>query len=274
MQTRPAVYCEATLNYAGEVDHDPVTVAIHDGRTALDRLSFDECGFTLLEHKSRVRDWSDEEELQAVHVPEIERLVTQFMGCDHAIVYPPLVRSPRSASQVADFAPILSVHSDFTEDYGRMVREAGRPYREFLDPLLAESDLELDDVINAERVALIQFWRNTGPQYPDYPFALCDAGTVPHSQLIPILVPEYGGQRLEFEAFAVRKPDKIEDNAWYTFPGLTADEVVVLRTYDSERQKQGQAFWTPHTAFPDPLTGPDAPRRESVEMRALCLFGV
>lgn len=274
MQSGDTVYCETTLNYAGAVDHEPVTTVVYDGRALLDRLEFEECGFTLLDHESRVRDWTDEEELRAVHVPEIERLVTQFMGCDRAIVYPPIVRSPGSAARVEDYAPILSVHSDFTEDYGRMVREPGRPYRAFLDPLLHEAGLELDDLVGADRIALIQFWRNVGPQYPDYPFALCDAGTVPRSQLIPILVPEYGGIRLEFEAFAVRTPESAEDNTWYTFPGLSPNEVIVLRTYDSRCEAEGQPFWTPHTAFADPVAGPDAPHRESVEMRALCLFGV
>jgi len=274
MQSGDAVYCEATLNYAGEVDHAPVRVTMHDGRAALGQLDFEDCGFTLLAHPSRVKDWTDAEELQAVHIPEIERLATRFTGCDRAIVYPPIVRSPQSAAQESDYAPILSVHSDFTDDYGLMVQEAGRPYRKFLDPLLQEEGLDVDDIANAERVAMIQFWRNVGPPYPDHPFALCDASTVPRSQLMPVLVPEYGGLHLEFEAFAVRKPASPADNTWYTFPGLNANEVVVLRTYDSQCKAEGRAFWTPHTAFPDPTTGPDAPRRESVEMRALCLFGI
>ena len=53
---------------------------------------------------------------------------------------------------------------------------------------------------------------------------------------------------------------------------MERDEVVVFRAYDSERAEAGQPFWTPHSAFIDPVAGPDAPTRESIEMRAICLF--
>lgn len=272
MQAEDTVYCEATLNYAGDGERRPVTVTLHDGRAALHELDFESCGFTLLDHSSRVRDWTDGAELGSVHVPEIERLVKDFIGCDHVVVYEPLIRSPASADKTADYAPIFSVHSDFTDDYGRMVHEKGRPYRDFLDPQLAQIGLSREDVEGARRIAMIQFWRNTGPRYPDVPLALCDATTVPRSQLKPIRVPYYRGIHLEFEAFTVRAPNNPDDNRWYTFPGLTPDEVVVLRTYDSQCEKEGRAFWTPHTAFADPRAGESPSRRESVEMRALCLF--
>jgi len=271
MQATDSIYCDATLNYSKGEDRQPLDVTIHDGRAALGQLDFETCGFAFMEHRSKVRDWRDQAELEAVHVPEIHDLVQQFMGCDHAIVYSPLIRSPDSASRTPDFAPIDFVHSDFTEDYGDMVREAGRPYHEFLDPLLAEQGLRPADVAAASRVALIQFWRNTGDVQPDYPLAICDGSTVPRSQLRTFLVPEYGGERLEFETFGVVPP--ADDHTWYTFPRMSTDEVLVFRTYDSRCQEEGRAFWTPHTAFRDPVAGDAAPPRESVEMRALCLFG-
>ncbi len=254
------------------MDHQPVTVTISDGRAALAELPFDSSGFTLLEHHSAVVDWHDEAHVRKVHIPEIEALALKYSGCERAIVYPPLVRSPTAALRTEDFAPVDFVHSDFTEDYARMVREPERPYRAFLDPLLEKAGLTRESVVGAGRILLLQFWRNIGPERPDFPLALCDARTVSRSQLEVFTVPEYGGLRLEFETFGVLPPADPGQHRWYTFPEMVIDEVIALRTYDSLCEAEGRAFWTPHTAFRDPHAGDDAPQRESVEMRALCLF--
>ena len=56
---------------------------------------------------------------------------------------------------------------------------------------------------------------------------------------------------------------------------VTADSeflYVAFRAYDSDRVAKGEPFWTPHSAFVDPTVPADAPARESLEMRAICLF--
>jgi hypothetical protein len=266
------VYCETGLNfYSGDVTTS-VDVNIRNGRAVRNELDYEQCGFTLLTHQSDVRDWLDESELQRVHGPEIAQLARDFSGCDQVVVYPPLVRSPTRAASHDDFGPIEAVHSDFTEDYRLMVQEPGRPYRRFLDPLLAAAGLSRDDVENASRLLMLQFWRNIGETFPDRPFALCDASTVPRTELAPYLVPEYGGEKLEFETFMGLTPQDAESQRWYTFPGLKIDEVIAFRTYDSRCEQEGRPFWTPHSAFVDPTVGAGAPQRESLEMRVLCLF--
>ncbi len=266
------VYCEASLNYAGTTDYEPMNVPILDGRLALDRIEFDASGFTFMHHESKVQNWQDERQVMEVHVPEIVDLVKKFTGCRAAVVYPPLVRSPKTAKELSDYAPIESVHSDYTEDYRKMVTDPNHVYQQFLQPLLAENGLTHEDVVQADRLAVIQFWRNIGEEVPDRPLAVCDASTVPRDQMIAIPVPSYGGMRLDFEAFAVRTPESVGEHQWYTFPKMQHDEVLVFRTYDSQCEDEGRAFYTPHTAFLDPNAGGNAPLRESVEMRALCLF--
>jgi len=270
--TQANVYCETGLNYYSGDIPTPVGVSICNGREALSELDYERCGFTLLSHQSEVRDWRDEAELRRVHEPEIAKLARDFSGCDQVVVYPPLVRSPVTAASHDDYAPIEAVHSDFTEDYRLMVQQRDRPYREFLDPLLAASGLSRDDVENASRLLMLQFWRNIGDAFPDRPFALCDASTVPRTELASYLVPEYGGQKLAFETFMGLAPKDPQNQRWYTFPGLQIDEVIAFRTYDSRCEQEGRAFWTPHSAFVDPNVAADAPQRESLEMRVLCLF--
>lgn len=274
MKPAGAPYCRASLTYSAGPAGRPVEVAIRDGRSAAGSLELEDCGFALLEHRSNVRDWYDAPHVREVHDPEIEKLATGLCGCDLAIVYPALVRSPQTAREVADYAPIEFVHSDYTEDFRAMIAEPDRPYRAFLDPLLERAGITRRDVARAGRVLVLQFWRNIGAGRPDYPLALLDARCVPRAELNVFLVRDYGGQRLDFETFGVLAPADPDQHHWYTFPALRRDEVLAFRTYDSRRAEAGLPFWTPHSAFRDPNAGPDAPMRESVEMRVLCLFGV
>ncbi len=249
---------------------EPVRVAISDGRACLASLEYERCGFTLLEHRSAVTDWRDEAELEAVHVPEIAELAQDFSGCDRTVVYPPLIRSPQTARTHEDYAPIESVHSDFSEDYRRMISEPGRPYRAFLDPLLARAGLTREDVAAAERVLMLQFWRNIGDPHPDRPFALCDATSIERAELGSMVVPEYGGMRLEFEALFAFAPEDPARHRWFTFPALGVDEVIAFRTYDSRCEDEGRAFWTMHSAFVDPTARPGPGRRRARAWRCEC----
>merc|ERR1712048_304811 len=58
---------------------------------------------------------------------------------------------------------------------------------------------------------------------------------------------------------------------WYTFPGMTRDECLVFKTYDSVGPQPGNGVGV-HSAFEDPSTPPDAPVRESIEARVICFF--
>ena len=93
------------------------------------------------------------------------------------------------------------------------------------------------------------------------------------SELQPFRVPVYAGMRLEFETFGVSPPACPDDHRWYTFPDLRIEEVIAFRTYDSRCADADRPFWTPHTAFRDPNAGEAPPPRESLEMRALCVWG-
>src|SRR5215510_2864731 len=57
---------------------------------------------------------------------------------------------------------------------------------------------------------------------------------------------------------------------WFYFPEMRRDEALVFKVYDSE--KDGRARFTPHTSFQDPTSPPNAPARQSIEVRALAFF--
>ncbi|MGB0407256.1 MAG: CmcJ/NvfI family oxidoreductase [Pseudomonadales bacterium] len=273
-----AIACRAEMNYLGE----NITVTIEDGRadpaltlTAArldDDAGWTRRGFALYRHRSSVTDWTDEDAIDQLHRREIAETAQALTGCTHALPYPAILRNPAMAETVADYAPIHFVHSDFTEDYGRMIGDPERTYQTFLGPLLASEGLPEDCVRRASRRLVLQFWRNVGPERADAPLAICDATTVPERDLERSWVESYGGGSFGFETFGVRG-DRADAHRWFTFPSMTKDETLLFRTYDSTLAECGEAFWTPHSAFLDPAIAPEeTARRASVEMRVLCLW--
>ena len=57
---------------------------------------------------------------------------------------------------------------------------------------------------------------------------------------------------------------------WFYVSALREDEALLLKCYDSATD--GRARFAPHTAFEDPATPPDAPPRESIELRAFVFY--
>jgi hypothetical protein len=57
---------------------------------------------------------------------------------------------------------------------------------------------------------------------------------------------------------------------WMYFPQMEAHQALLLKTYDSETD--GRARFMGHTAFEDPTTPADAPKRESIEVRTMAFF--
>ncbi len=51
---------------------------------------------------------------------------------------------------------------------------------------------------------------------------------------------------------------------------METDEVYLFVCYDS--RQDGRVIFTPHTSFDDPTTPPDAPERESIEIRAYAFW--
>ena len=50
---------------------------------------------------------------------------------------------------------------------------------------------------------------------------------------------------------------------------MQPDEAYLITGYHSQ---EGRARFTPHAAFMDDSIGPDAPPRESIELRTYCFF--
>lgn len=269
------LFCRATLNFAarnGVLMAEPVEVDIINARS-VELPHWDTCGFELKSHASAVTNWSDDDEVAAIHHQEMEELARQMTGCYVALVSSHITRGPEQAQRHQDLAPISFVHSDFARGYDVLVRRSyAQPDREGAVRALARNGVTAADVADASRLVILQFWRNVGPPKMDFPLAFCDARTVTPGDARPIPVSDYAGSGVDFNALAVLGPVSQIPYRWYAYPELRPDEVVAFRTYDTALVDRGATWFTPHSAFRDPDVEVGRPPRSSIELRAVCLY--
>ncbi len=231
---------------------NPHRVVIRNGRLHADRFALERNGFRFVRHDTKVIDFFDEEEVRRVYYPEMAALVKAESGAARVEVFDHTLRTAddelRETQKIRDV--VRRVHNDYTEWSGP------QRVRTFLPD-------EADDLLG-RRFAVIQVWRPIRRPVESWPLAIADAQTISPENLV---VTER------------RYPDRIGQtyaitynpaHRWYWFPRMRPDEALVFKTYESI--KQGRARWTAHTAFDDPTTPPDAPPRESIEIRTLAFF--
>lgn len=110
------------------------------------------------------------------------------------------------------------------------------------------------------RIQIINVWRPIKTIQRD-PLAIAEANSVSDDDLVVIelVYPKRRG-----ETYGVRYRN---DQKWFYKSGLTPDEVILIKCFDSKTD--GRARRVPHTAFADPNAPVEAPPRESIEIRAL-----
>ena len=225
---------------------------VRDGRLLADQLSLEQQGFVFVEHKTKVADFFDAEQLKSVYYPEVEELIKNASGASRVAIFDHTLRSGDETEREAKLIrePVLSAHNDYTEWSGP------NRVREFL-PAEAEELL-------ARRFAIIQVWRAINQPIQRNPLAVADAKSIALEDLMVAerRYPHRVGQtyRLKYNP----------NHRWFYFPEMRRDEALVFKVYDSEND--GRARFTPHTSFEDPNSPPDAPPRQSIEVRAFAFF--
>jgi hypothetical protein len=229
-------------------------VSICDGRPGCGRFSLDVEGFVFVRHETTVNDFYDPDQIRRVYYPEMERLVQRETGADRVLVFDHTLRAAdekiRDAMQVR--GPVQAVHNDYTE------RSAPQRVRDLLPRDEAEELLK-------HRFLVVQVWRPTAAPVERSPLAIADARSIASTDLI---------------ASERRYPDRVgeiyqlkynPDHRWFWFPRMQRNEALVFKCYDS--MTDGRARWTAHTGFENPAARPDAPPRESIEVRTFAFFG-
>ena len=230
---------------------DPRRVTIADARTAPERFGLDEAGFDWVEHRTAITDFTDEARVRGVYYAESAALIQRITGADRVHVFDHTIR--RRVPGLEDSRgggprqPTTRVHVDHT------ARSGPQRVRDLLPD-------EADALLRG-RVQVINLWRPIRGPVKDSPLAFADARSVPFEDLVPsdLVYPDRVGETYS----VLHRPD----HRWYFVPDLCVDEALLIKCFDSETD--GRARFVAHTAFTEPTAPPDAPPRESIELRTL-----
>lgn len=234
-----------------EGNYGQFRVRVHDGRPVAGTLSLDRHGFALTRHETAVRDFYDEAEIRRVYYPEMVRLVQQATGAAKVVVFDHTIRVAERSVERGLRAPVQLVHNDYTE------RSGPQRVRDLLEPHEAAERLQ-------RRFAEYNVWRPIRGPVKSYPLGLVDSSSLAPGDLVTcdLVYADRTGEIYH----GLYNPD----HRWYYFPDLAADEAILIKCYDSARD--GRARFSLHSAFDDPTTPPEAPPRESIEIRTLAFF--
>ncbi|MEM7136293.1 MAG: CmcJ/NvfI family oxidoreductase [Myxococcota bacterium] len=230
-------------------------VPIHDARALHPPATVDRQGFAIRLSPTAVEDLYDDDALGEVYYPEIEALLVTEFNADRVVVFDSTRRSDgRGGATNPDGrrGPATKVHVDYTIDSGpKRVRdvlgeaEAGRLER------------------NGVRIRQVNVWRPIRGPVERSPLAVADASSVTSADLVATdqIFPDRIGEIYHLAYAPAQR--------WYYAPKMTSDEVILIKGWDSE--DDGQARFTPHSAFEHPETNDDAKPRESIETRTLVI---
>jgi hypothetical protein len=142
------------------------------------------------------------------------------------------------------------VHSDYTVASGpQRVRD--------IVPEEAEELL-------TRRVAFYNVWKSLRDVVEELPLAMCDAESQNDGDMLRM---ELKYRERTGEIYVMRYAPS---HRWIYFPGMTGEQALLFKTYDSETD--GRARFVGHSAFEDPNTPPNARKRESIEVRTMAFF--
>ncbi len=187
---------------------------------------------------------------------EAAEFVRATVGARRVIVFDHTIRTKANqALQTAETtttqrAPVMLVHCDYTPNSG---------------PLRVRQLLPNEaDALLQRRVAFYNVWKPLKRRVEEKPLAMCDATSTAREDFLTMAL-RYRDR--SGEIFVLRYAPQ---HHWWYFPGMTPDQALLLKTYDSETD--GRARFLGHSAFDDPNTAPDAPARESIELRTIAFF--
>ncbi|KAF7556131.1 hypothetical protein G7Z17_g1672 [Cylindrodendrum hubeiense] len=242
-----ATYVDRPETYARpSVAHD---VAIHDVRGEEDKYTLDGNGFQIHKRGATEKDFLDDDQIKSSYYPEVEQLLKDVTGASRIFIFDHTIRRQTPGEDSTDRSrrgPVQRVHID--QSYDASLSRVPHHLPEDAEELLKG------------RVQIINVWRPIKTVQRD-PLALADAFSVFDSDLVvtELIYPNRRG-----ETYAVRHN---ESQKWFYKSYLSPEEVILIKCFDSK--KDGRARRVPHTAFVDPSSEPDAPPRESIEVRAL-----
>ena len=233
---------------------DAQEVLIRDGWSQADAFSLDAEGFVIKPFDGGFTEFNNENAITSILYPQVIDFVKQHTGARRVEIFDKTIRQrlPDDLSQqTEEHRPaVLLVHSDYTPKSG--------PAR--VRDILPD---EAENLLNG-RVAFYNVWKSLVDVVEELPLACCDARSSTDEDML-VMNLKYSDRTGEI--YVMRHSP---DHKWWYFPKMTADQALLLKTYDSETD--GRARFMGHSAFEDPNTPSNAPLRQSIELRTMAFF--
>lgn len=239
-----------------EPGDDAQEVVINDGWDLADTFDHDKHGFSLQQWQSSYAGaWDDDSGVREQFYPEVVEMLKRTTGAKRVLVFDHTIRTAKNAgkkltqeSNTSQRAPVRLVHCDYTAESGPV------RVRQLLNG-------EADDLLS-RRVAFLNVWKPLA-KVEEMPLAMCDVTSSPPEDFFKLFL-RY--RERTGENYVMKHSP---EHKWFYFPGMTPDQVILLKTYDSD---EGRAKFVGHSAFQDPDSAPNAPMRESIEIRTIAFF--
>ncbi len=257
---RPVYYASSAGRDAQHEINEPmrvVRVAVENARERGDEglpreFGQHPSGFDLLPFSSRVDNFLDPDQVEAVYEPEIVDFLQQVTGAARVHIFDHTVRASdpelRERKQVRE--PATLVHNDYTANSGFVC--------------LREQLGDEAEKLARRRFQIVNVWRPLVDPVEDYPLALVDARSLDSGDVVDTerRAPNHVGE--------IQLALHSERQRWYYYPRMRPDEVLLFRTFDSI--DQGRRPCSIHTAIHLPDAPAHAEPRESIETRAFVFY--
>ncbi|MCJ1246226.1 hypothetical protein MMC30_003432 [Trapelia coarctata] len=229
---------------------------MHDIRGNESRFTLNQNGFAICRHVTKMVDFSDEEAIKTIYLPEIEAMIKDKVdGVDQVHVFDYRIRKNKPINKdrvnVADkmqhLLPAQHAHCDQSPAgaLGRLRRHCP-----------SEADYLLQG-----RMRIINVWRPIHHTVTDHPLALCDSRTVGYEDLVEAdhITRQYAGKAM-YGMYDTR-------HKWYYLNRQSPEEVTFIKIFDSDPDVE--AHFCMHAAFRHTNVSANSLPRESIEIRTL-----
>ncbi|KAI1176307.1 hypothetical protein F4777DRAFT_547112 [Nemania sp. FL0916] len=239
------------------------SVKIADGRPIKDEFDLNVHGFayhtdnTITDEILEILRKDDKSLVIKNYYPLVEALVKERTGASRVVIFDHTLRrrdpaltsggNPNWRDQ-----PASLVHCDQST-----VGAIRRVHRHLGD--------EADELMQ-DRVQIINVWRPLRGPVQEWPLATMDSRTLTESNVHPTNIFKY---QYELQGQTISITHSPEQR-WYYLDQQQTNEVTFIKIWDN--QEHATAKLCAHCAFPHPETPPDAPLRESMEVRCFVFY--
>lgn len=237
-------------------------------------------GMMLVPHQSTMTTFWDQDALTSTHYSEMQRLAQELTGCDRTAVGAHALRGMGELGRpVARF-----VHNDFSDRFKPLFQElVAQAGDNIVSTSIEQGGLGITaDQLQAGHLVMLNFWRPMQREpLQRNPLAIIDSTTMQGDEIVQFphfmssTDPKYGSFAKRFR-IPMNPHVNVGNRAsaqhkWFYFPGMTRDEVLAFKNYDSDAPQPDKGIGM-HASFDDPNTPDSAPIRESVEIRVACFW--